>query len=105
MSNLSGRNIRVFITKEPCEMDAFITSESEGSEKVLPVLPGDKRFLFRENVACIRVLASRTEAVPWEAHNFISAFVEDEDDMNICGKKILHNLVMDAPVTVLVYDV
>ncbi|KAI4816205.1 hypothetical protein KUCAC02_008542 [Chaenocephalus aceratus] len=104
MSNLSGRNIRLFITKESCEMDAFITSHSAGR-------PEDKRFLFRKDVddtqvlVSIRVLASQTEEVPWEPHNFVSAFVEDENDMNICGKKIIHNMVLSAPLTVLVYDV
>lgn len=105
LSNYSKRNVRVFVTDKALEIDAFISSESGGDGTVSPVLPGDKKFSFRKDVDCIRALASRTQEVPWEAQHFVSIFVEDEDDENICSKQIIHNMALSAPVTVLLYDV
>lgn len=105
LSNNSKRNVRVFVTEKALEMDAFIASQSGGNEKISSVLPGGKKFIFRKDVKSVRVLASKTEEVPWVANHFLSVFVEDEDDENICSKKIIHNMALSAPGTVLLYDV
>lgn len=109
MSNYSKRNVRVFVTDKAVEIDAFITSQSGGDDKTLKslksVLPGDKKFNFKKVTNCVRVLASQTQEVPWEPQHFLSIFVEDEDDENICSKQIIHNMALSAPVTVLLYDV
>ncbi|GLD51711.1 uncharacterized protein AKAME5_000471200 [Lates japonicus] len=105
MHNYSKRNVRVFVTDKTQEIDAFITSVSGSKDKILSVLPGGKKFSFRKDITCIRVLASQKQEVPWEADHFVSIFVEDEDDENICSKQIIHNMPLTAPVTVLLYDV
>ena len=102
VSNYSKRNVRVFIAEKALEVDAFIASESEGAESKPPE---DKKFTFKTDVKSIRVLASKTQEVPWEAHHFLSAFVEGEDDEKICSKQILLNMELSAPITVLLYDV
>eukprot|EP00064_Thunnus_orientalis_P020319 superscaffoldBa00005524_g20454 len=73
VSNHSKRNVRVFIAEKALEMDAFIASESDGHESTPPE---DKKFKFKSDIKCIRVLASQTQEVPWEAHHFLSVFVE-----------------------------
>lgn len=108
MSNYSSRNVRVFVTEKALEIDAFVTSQSgaeDESWKRSSVLPGDRKFSFRKDASCVRVLASQTQEVPWDADHFLSVFVEDEDDENICSKQIMHNMALSAPVTVLLYDV
>ncbi|KAL7376682.1 hypothetical protein ABVT39_013474 [Epinephelus coioides] len=105
MSNYSKRNVRVFVTEKALEIDAFIASQSGGNDKISSVLPGGKKFSFRKDIQCVRVLASQTQEVPWEAQHFLSVFVEDEDDENICSKQIIHNMALSSPVTVLLYDV
>ncbi|KAK9532315.1 hypothetical protein VZT92_009704 [Zoarces viviparus] len=105
MSNYSKRNVRVFVMEKALELDAFIASQSGGQDKISPVLPGGKKFSFRKDVECVRVLASQTQQVPWDAGRFVSVFVEDEDDESICSKQIMHNMALSAPVTVLLYDV
>lgn len=84
------------------EIDAFITSQSDG-DNLMP--PEDKKFSFKSDIKSIRVLASQTQEVPWDANQILSVFVEDEDDENICSKQILLNMALSAPVTVLLYDV
>lgn len=106
MSNYSRRNVRVFLRSKALEMDAFIMSQSGADEKKSEsVPPADKKFTFRKDAVCIRVLASQTQAVPWDPQHFLSVFVEDEDDENICDKMIINNMALSAPVTVLLYDV
>ncbi|CAJ1070408.1 unnamed protein product [Xyrichtys novacula] len=106
MSNYSKRNIRVYIREKALAMDAFITSESGADEeKSLSASPADKKFPFKKDEACIRVLASQTQDIPLGAQNFLSVFVEDEDDEKVCAKKIILNMALSAPVTVLLYDV
>lgn len=107
MSNYSKRNVRVFIMEKAEEIDAFITSQSgDGDDgKSLCAPPGAKKFVFRKDVSCVRVLASQTQEVPWELERFLSLFVEDEEDENVCSKQIIHNMSLSAPVTVLLYDV
>lgn len=108
LSNYSKRNVRVYVTEKALEIDAFIMSQpgEEGTiGKTWSELPGDKKFHFREDVKCIRVLASETKEVPWEAQQILSVFVEDGDDEKICSKQIIHNMSLSAPVTVLLYDV
>ncbi|CAG5867599.1 unnamed protein product [Menidia menidia] len=104
MSNYSRRNVRAFITEEAQQIDAFITSQTD-AHKSLPALPGVKKFSFRKEISCVRVLASQTQEVPWEPRRFLSVFVEDEDDENVCCKQIMLNMALSAPVTVLLYDV
>ncbi|KAM7392521.1 hypothetical protein PAMA_007572 [Pampus argenteus] len=101
MSNYSKRNVRVFVADKALEIDAFIASEP--GDKSTP--PEGKKFSFKSDIKCIRVLASQTQEVPWEAHHFLSVFVESEDNENICSKQILHNMALSSPVTVLLYDV
>lgn len=105
MSNYSKRSLRVFVTEMALEIDAFITSQSGCDDRSSSLLPGDRKFIFRTDTKCVRVLASETQEVPWLAHHFLSIFVEDEDDENICSKHIVHNVVLSAPITVLLYDV
>ena len=104
MSNYSKRNVRVFIMDKAQEIDAFITSQTD-DDKSPSVLPGGKKFSFRKDISCVRALASQTQEVPWESERFLSVFVEDEDDENICCKQIILNMALSAPVTVLLYDV
>ncbi|MEQ2293327.1 hypothetical protein AMECASPLE_032195 [Ameca splendens] len=107
MSNYSKRNVRVFIMEKAQEIDAFITSQSDqgDDEKSPSELPGSIKFSFRMDISCVRVLALQTQEVPWEPERFLSVFVEDEEDENICSKQIIHNMSLSAPVTVLLYDV
>ncbi|KAF0031726.1 hypothetical protein F2P81_016281 [Scophthalmus maximus] len=105
MSNHSHRNVRVFITEKAVEIDGFVTSEPGGDDKISPTLPEDKKSCFKTDINFIRVLASQTREVPWEAQHFVSIFVEDDDDQDICSRNIIHNMAMSAPVTVLLYDV
>lgn len=105
LSNYSKRNVRVFVTEKAVELDAFIVSESGPIDKLASVLPLDKKFTFKKDVKCIRVLASQTQEVPWEADHYASIFVEGDDDENICSRQIIHNMALSAPVTVLLYDV
>ncbi|KAG7499567.1 hypothetical protein JOB18_041913 [Solea senegalensis] len=106
MSNHSSRTVRVFVTAKAQEIDSFLTSESGGGDdNISSALPGDKKFSFRKDIKCIRVLASQTQEVPWEPLHFVSVFVEDEDDESVCSRQILHNMALTAPVTVLLYDV
>lgn len=100
MSNYSKRNVRVFITEKAQEIDAFIASAQSGEDQ-----SENKKFAFRKDVSCVRVPASQTQEVPWEPERFLSVFVEDEDDENICSKQILLNMALSAPITVLLYDV
>lgn len=93
----------MFVTEKPLEIEAIITSEAE--EPSSSVLSSDKKFSFWKNIECVRVLASRSQEVKWEAQHYVSIFVEDEDDENICSKQVTHNVVLSAPVTVLLYDV
>ncbi|KAK2888056.1 hypothetical protein Q8A73_019504 [Channa argus] len=105
VTNYSKRNVRVFVTEKALEIDAVLTSESKGDEHGSSVLSTDKKFSFWKDADCIRVLASQTQEVKWEPQHFVSIFVEDEDDENICTKQIVHNMVPNAPVSVLLYDV
>lgn len=106
LSNYSKRNVRVFVTEKAMQMEALIVSESGPIDKLTnSVLPLDKKFTFKKDVKCIRVLASQTQEVPWEADHFVSVFVEGDDDENICSRQIIHNMALSAPVTVLLYDV
>lgn len=88
------------------ELDAFIVSKS-GADDTTP--PEEKKFSFKSNVSsdmkCVRVMASETQEVPWQPNCFLSVFVEDEDDEKICSKKILLNMTLSAPITVLLYNV
>ncbi|XP_077945006.1 uncharacterized protein LOC144388309 [Gasterosteus aculeatus] len=104
MSNYSKRNVRVYVTEKALPLDAFIAPLAGGEQTVPAVHPGDKKFSFRAEVECVRVLASQTQQVPWEARRFVSVFVEDADDEAICSKQIMHNMEPSAPVTVLLYD-
>ncbi|KAL6096584.1 uncharacterized protein ACO6RY_05878 [Pungitius sinensis] len=104
LSNYSKRNVRVYVTEKALPLDAFIAPQA-GDEQAIPaVLPGDKKFSFRPEVECVRVLASQTQQVPWEAPRLVSVFVEDADDETVCSKQIMHNMAPSAPVTVLLYD-
>lgn len=109
MSNHSKRNVRVFVTEKALEMDAFIAPQTAADDKSwkksLSVLPADKKFCFNKGAKCVRVLASQTQPVPWEQDHFVSVFVEDEDDHNICSKQIMHNVALSVPCPVLLYDV
>lgn len=92
------------------ELEAFITSHAvAGNDEVQDQsssgLPGGKTFTFKKHVNWVRVLASQTQEIPWEPRHFLSVFVEDEDDENICSKQIILNMALRAPVTVLLYDV
>ncbi|KAM8742952.1 uncharacterized protein AB9X84_017429 isoform 2-T2 [Acanthopagrus schlegelii] len=108
--NHSKRNVRVFVTEKALEMDAFIAPQTAADDKSwkksLSVLPADKKFSFNKDAKCVRVLASQTQPVPWEQDHFLSVFVEDEDDQNICSKQIMHNMALrTSPVVVLLYHV
>lgn len=109
LSNYSKRNMRIYIMEKEEEIDAFITSQVVAANDVddhsLSGLPGGKKFTFRKDVSCLRVLASQTQEVPWEPQRFLSVFVEDEEDENICSKQLVHNMALSAPITVLLYDV
>ncbi|XP_074474778.1 lysosomal membrane ascorbate-dependent ferrireductase CYB561A3-like [Sebastes fasciatus] len=109
VTNNSKRNVRVFVTDKSLEMDAFIASQSGGNDKITAVLPGGKKFIFRKEVKHVRVLASQTQPVPLEsnpinASHFVSVFVEDEEDENICSKQIMHNMPLSGAATLLLYD-
>lgn len=95
----------MFITEKAQEIDAFIASFQSDEDPSASENPGDKKFAFRKDVSCVRVPASQTQEVPWEPERFLSVFVEDEDDENVCSKQILLNMALSAPVTVLLYDV
>lgn len=109
MSNHSKRNVRVFITETAAEIDDFLVSQSDddgsNEEKIHPVFPGGKKFTFKKDIDCVRVLASQTKEVPWAPEKFLSVYVEDEDDENICSKQIIQSMALSAPITVLLYDV
>lgn len=108
LNNNSKRNIRVFVTKEALEIDAFIVARPVAGDVVSKIkehVPGSKKFNFREDMACIRVPATRSQEFPWEEHQFLSIFVEDEDDGKVCSKQIIQSMAITAPVTVLLYDV
>ena len=109
MSNHSKRNVRVFVTEKALELDAFIAPQTAADDKSwkksLSVLPADKKFSFNKDAKCVRVLASQTQPVPWEQDHFLSVFVEDEDDQNICSKQIMHNVALSVACPVLLYDV
>ncbi|KAI3362123.1 hypothetical protein L3Q82_012449 [Scortum barcoo] len=96
LSNYSKRNVRVFVTEKAAEIDAFIASQSGADDESLrnfqSVLTGGKKFSFKKDIECVRVLASQTQEVPWEPQRFLSIFVEDEDDENICSKQMIHNM-------------
>ncbi|CAK6963595.1 unnamed protein product [Scomber scombrus] len=106
VSNHSKRNVKVFVADKALELDAFIVSKT-GDDHSTP--PEEKKFSFKNNVSsdieCVRVMASETKEVPWKPDHFLSVFVEDEDDEKICYKKILLNMSLSAPLTVLLYDV
>lgn len=108
MTNNSKRNVRVFVTEKALELDAFIALQAGGDDKSwknLPTLPGDKKFIFKKDTKSERVLASQSQQIPYVAEHFLSVFVEDEDDQEICSKQIMHNMKMSAPFSVLLYDV
>ncbi|KAG8010538.1 hypothetical protein GBF38_009647 [Nibea albiflora] len=108
MTNKSRRNVRVFVTEQALELDAFIALQDGGDDKSwknLPKLPGDKKFIFKKDIKSDRVLASQNQQIPYVADHFLSVFVEDEDNQEICSKQIMHNMKLTAPFSVLLYDV
>ncbi|XP_070408086.1 uncharacterized protein [Nothobranchius furzeri] len=125
MSNYSKRNVRVFVMEKAEEIYAFITTQAaaadgadgadaadaadaadgaDGADGEKSVAPEDKKFIFRKEFSFLRVLASQTQEVPWE-QRFLSVFVEDDEDENVCSKQIIHNMALNAPITVFLYDV
>lgn len=109
ITNFSRRNVRVFVSENPLEIDRVIGLYSGGEEtspswKSFFTFPGEKKFSFRTDTQGVRVLASQTHEVAWKPEHFLSVFVEDEQDENICSKQIMHNMKPKAPTNVLLYD-
>ncbi|KAM9517415.1 uncharacterized protein ACWYII_044386 [Salvelinus alpinus] len=109
LNNQSKMNIRAFLSNAKLEIDAFIVSNAAtGSSDTLTKLqqqPGGKKFNFRKDVQCVRVLALQSQELPWVDNKFISVFVEDENDENICSRQIVQCMALSSPVSFIVYDV
>ncbi|KAJ0057095.1 hypothetical protein NL108_002011 [Boleophthalmus pectinirostris] len=104
--NKSQFNVRVYVTETNLEMDAFVSTANVPSDSAEAVAyPGGKKFIFRKEMKCTRVQASQTLEVPWVRNHFVSVFVEDDDDEEICYKQLIQNMTLPSPMCVLVYNV
>ncbi|KAG1943316.1 hypothetical protein F2P79_014965, partial [Pimephales promelas] len=73
--------MRAFISKEKLDVEAFITKYT-GQVLMDTVLPHTtmKTFCFRPDIPNYRILVFENAELPWEENQYISLFIEDEDN-------------------------
>lgn len=104
--NRSSRNVRAFITQEKLDVEAFI-AKYDGQDMADILLPNSpvKKFCFRPEVPSYRILISENCELPWEKNQYISLFIEDEDDKEICVKHIRLCMPLPYVASILIYDI
>lgn len=105
--NRSSRNVRAFISKEKLDVEAFITKYTGQDADFLDILLPHSvmKFCFRLDVPSYRILVSENGELPWEENQYISLFIEDEDDKEVCIKHICLCMPLPSVTSVLIYDI
>lgn len=104
--NRSSRNLRAFISKEQLDVEAFITKYTGQvlMDTVLPRTPM-KKFCFRPDIPNYRILVSENGELPWEENQYISLFIEDEDNKEVCIKHVCLCVPLPSGTSILIYDI
>lgn len=103
--NRSSRNVRAFISQEKLDIEAFITKYNGQSVNTLLPHSAIKKFCFRPDVPSYRILISENGELPWEKNQYISLFIEDEDDKEICIKHVCLCMALPYVASILIYDI
>lgn len=98
--------MRAFISKEKLDIEAFITRHA-GQDVTDTTLPDSvmKKFCFRPDVPNYRILISENGELPWQESQYISLFIEDEDDKEICIKHVFLCMPLPSGTSILIYDI
>ncbi|KAJ7988506.1 hypothetical protein DPEC_G00324270 [Dallia pectoralis] len=67
--------------------------------------PGGKKFNFRKDVQSVRMLPWQSQELPWVENQYVTIFVEDENDENICSRQIVQCMALSSPVNLILFDV
>lgn len=114
--------MRAFISEEKLDVEAFITkyndqnvlqhidqdvlqySDQDLMDILLPHSP-IKKFCFRRDVPSYRILVSENGELPWEENQYISLFIEDEDDKEVCIKHVCLCMPLPSVTSIIIYDI